>query len=63
MFDWMYENGFTQRNTRVNVLTYPDFASIKILPNELRLEVIKEMKKYIAKFSGDEEDIQFTQRL
>ena len=59
MFDWMYDNGFISRELppRVNVLTYPDFASIKILPNNVRLELIKEMKKYIAKFSGSEEDI------
>ena len=59
MFDWMYDNGFISRETppRVNVLTYPDFASIKILPNDSRLAIIKEMKKYIAKFSGSDEDI------
>jgi|TARA_B100000282_G_scaffold130728_1_gene93720 hypothetical protein len=59
MFDWMYDNGFISRETppRVNVLTYPDFASIKILPNDSRLAVIKEMKKYIAKFSSSEDDI------
>jgi hypothetical protein len=57
MYDWMYENGFVSRELppRVNVLTYPDFAAIQILPNAIRLEIIKELKHYIGKFHAEED--------
>ena len=58
MFDWMYDNGFISRETPAcKCINHPDFASIKILPNDSRPAVIKEMKKYIAKFSSSEDDI------
>jgi hypothetical protein len=57
MYDWMYENEFISREIppRVNVLTYPDFATIQILPNSVRLEIIKELKNYISKFHSEED--------
>jgi len=57
MYDWMYENKFISREIppRINVLTYPDFATIQILPNSVRLEVIKELKNYISKFHSEED--------
>ncbi len=57
MYDWMYENKFISREIppRINVLTYPDFATIQILPNIVRLEIIKELKNYISKFHSEED--------
>jgi hypothetical protein len=57
MYDWMYENKFISREIppRINVLTYPDFATIQILPNSVRLEIIKELKNYISKFHSEED--------
>ena len=59
MFDWMYDNDFISREMppRLNILTYPDNASIKILPNEMRLKLIQKFKEYINKFSAHEEDV------
>jgi len=59
MFDWMYDNGFisTHNPPRVNVLTYPDNASIKILPENMRVRLIREFKHYIAKFSENDDDV------
>ena len=57
MYDWMYENKFISRENppRINVLTYPDFATIQILPNSVRFELIKELKNYISKFHSEED--------
>jgi len=59
MFDWMYKEGFisAENPPRLNILTYPDWASITVLPMDARKKLIQKFKGYIAKFAGNEEDI------
>jgi hypothetical protein len=59
MFDWMYKEGFisAENPPRLNILTYPDWASITVLPMDARKKLIQKFKGYIAKFAGKDEDI------
>lgn len=59
MFDWMYKEGFisAENPPRLNILTYPDWASITVLPMDARKKLIQKFKGYIAKFAGNDEDI------
>lgn len=59
MFDWMYKEGFisAENPPRLNILTYPDWASITVLPMDARKKLIQKFKGYIAKFAGSDEDI------
>ena len=59
MFDWMYKEGFISASNppRLNILTYPDWASITVLPMESRKKLIQKFKGYIAKFAGSEEHL------
>jgi hypothetical protein len=57
MFDWMYENGFTdiKNPPRLNMLTAPPWANISILPEKFRLDLMREFRLYYEKFPKPED--------
>lgn len=57
MFDWMFDNGFTdiKNPPRLNMLTAPDWANISILPEKFRLDLMREFRLYYEKFPRPED--------
>lgn len=60
MFDWMYDNGFISKESpmRLNMLTQPKYADIRILPEPIRDEFRKKVRVYIERFSHDPDDVE-----
>lgn len=59
LFDWVYENKLVSNNLapRVNILTHPDHAQIAILPDYIRLELIRMYKDYVGKYAMEDDEI------
>ena len=57
MFDWLYDNGFTDIHNppRLNMLTAPDWANISISPEKFRIELMREFRLYYEKFPKPED--------
>lgn len=57
LFDYLYENDLVSKDIapRVNVLTYPDYANISILPDYIRMRLIKKYKEYVKRYEDNED--------
>lgn len=58
LFDYLYDNDLISKDVapRVNILTYPNHAHIGILPDDIRMRLIRHYKQYVNRYALDEDD-------
>lgn len=58
LFDYLYENDLVSKEyaPRVNILSYPDYASIGILPDHIRMKLVRLYKQYVNRYAENEDD-------
>lgn len=58
LFDYLYDNDLVCKDQapRVNILSYPDYASISILPDHIRMKLIRHYKQYVNRYAENTED-------